>query len=200
MAWKVSKYGVSSGEYFPVFGLNTERYSEFLRIQSKCGKKRTRKCSLFGHFSHSIMFIFSKVSGSWPSSLLEMNILMYFSKIIKTFFFVKYLSWFPLHLILRITKPPLSGFLQKSISKNLFYTISFLFLHPEILNTIFFKLSLPIYWLAILSNSFQWSLQKIKNAIKSHKDVNIKQSLTAKKILAKDKYRKIWFFVALAIL
>ena len=25
-AWKVSKYGVISGPYFPVFGLNTERY------------------------------------------------------------------------------------------------------------------------------------------------------------------------------
>ena len=29
--------------YFPVFGLNTERYSVFLRIQSGCGKIRTRK-------------------------------------------------------------------------------------------------------------------------------------------------------------
>ena len=27
---------------FPTFGLNTERYSVFLRIQSKCGKIRTR--------------------------------------------------------------------------------------------------------------------------------------------------------------
>ena len=25
-AWKVSKYGVFSGPYFPAFGLNTERY------------------------------------------------------------------------------------------------------------------------------------------------------------------------------
>ena len=28
-AWKVSKYGVVSGPYFPAFGLNTERYSVF---------------------------------------------------------------------------------------------------------------------------------------------------------------------------
>ena len=28
-AWKVSKYGVFSGPYFPTFGLNTERYSAF---------------------------------------------------------------------------------------------------------------------------------------------------------------------------
>ena len=31
--WKVSRYGVISGPYFPVFGLNTERYSVSLRIQ-----------------------------------------------------------------------------------------------------------------------------------------------------------------------
>ena len=33
--WKVSKYGVLSGPYFPLFGLNTEIYSVNLRIQSK---------------------------------------------------------------------------------------------------------------------------------------------------------------------
>ena len=31
-----------SGPYFPAFGLNTERCSVFLRIQSECGKTRTR--------------------------------------------------------------------------------------------------------------------------------------------------------------
>ena len=31
-----------SGLYFPAFGLNTERYSVSLRIQSECGKMRTR--------------------------------------------------------------------------------------------------------------------------------------------------------------
>ena len=31
-----------SGQYFPAFGLNTERYYVSLRIQSKCGKIRTR--------------------------------------------------------------------------------------------------------------------------------------------------------------
>ena len=31
-----------SGPYFPVFGLNTKRYSVSLRIQSECGKIRTR--------------------------------------------------------------------------------------------------------------------------------------------------------------
>ena len=32
-----------SGPYFPEFGLNMERYSVSLRIQSKCGKIRSRK-------------------------------------------------------------------------------------------------------------------------------------------------------------
>ena len=34
-AWKVSKYGVFSGLYFPVFGLNTEIYEANLCIQSE---------------------------------------------------------------------------------------------------------------------------------------------------------------------
>ena len=38
----MSKYGVFSGPYFPMFGLNTERYSVSLHIQSECGKIRTR--------------------------------------------------------------------------------------------------------------------------------------------------------------
>ena len=31
-----------SGPHFPAFGLNMERYSVSLRIQSECGKMRTR--------------------------------------------------------------------------------------------------------------------------------------------------------------
>ena len=52
-AWKVSKYGVISGPYFPVFGLNTEVYSVNLHIQSEYRKIWTRKTSIFGHFSRS---------------------------------------------------------------------------------------------------------------------------------------------------
>ena len=37
--------------YFPVFGLNTEIYGVNLRIQSEYRKMRTRKNSVFGHFS-----------------------------------------------------------------------------------------------------------------------------------------------------
>ena len=76
-AWKVSKYGVVSSPYFPVFGLNYEDllrkppYSiriqenmdqKWLRIwtlfanlpmQSEYREIRTRNNSVFGHFSHS---------------------------------------------------------------------------------------------------------------------------------------------------
>ena len=50
----VSKYGVISGPYFSVFGLNTEIYEVNLRIQCKYRKMRTRNNSVFGHFSHSV--------------------------------------------------------------------------------------------------------------------------------------------------
>ena len=47
------KYGVFYGPYFPTFELNMEKYSVSLRIQFECGKIRTRKNSVFGHFSCS---------------------------------------------------------------------------------------------------------------------------------------------------
>ena len=60
--WKVSKYGVFSGPYFSVFGLNTKIYGLNLRIQIEYRKIQTKKNSLFGHFSHSdvlsLFFIF----------------------------------------------------------------------------------------------------------------------------------------------
>ena len=48
-AWKVSKYGVFSGPYFPAFGQNMEIISEYRKI-------RTRKSSVFGLFSRSGKF------------------------------------------------------------------------------------------------------------------------------------------------
>ena len=45
--WKVSKYGVFSGPYFPVFAQNKEIYGVNLRTQSKYRKIRTRKKSTF---------------------------------------------------------------------------------------------------------------------------------------------------------
>ena len=52
-AWKVSKYGVISGPYFPVFGLNTEIYGVNFRIQSEYRKIRITNNSVFGQFSPS---------------------------------------------------------------------------------------------------------------------------------------------------
>ena len=52
---------VFSGRYFLAFGLNTERYGVSLRIQSKFGKMRTRKNSVFGHFSPSDELFFWSV-------------------------------------------------------------------------------------------------------------------------------------------
>ena len=51
--WKVSKYGVFSGRYFPVFRLKTEIFFINLYIQSECRKIWTRKNSVSGHFSRS---------------------------------------------------------------------------------------------------------------------------------------------------
>ena len=39
-----------SGLHFPTFELNTDRYSVFLHIQSKCGKMRTRKTLITDSF------------------------------------------------------------------------------------------------------------------------------------------------------
>ena len=40
-AWKVSKYGVFSGPYFPVFGLNMERYGVSGLNTGKYGPEKT---------------------------------------------------------------------------------------------------------------------------------------------------------------
>ena len=53
-ASKVFECGVISGPYFFVFGLNTERYSVSLRIQTEYRKIRTRNNFVFGHFSRSV--------------------------------------------------------------------------------------------------------------------------------------------------
>ena len=67
--WKVSKYGVISGPYFPVFGVNTEICSVNLRIQSEYRKIWTRNNSVFGHFSRSVRFRF-QVLFVFSSSIL----------------------------------------------------------------------------------------------------------------------------------
>ena len=51
-----------SGPYFPAFGLNTEIYSVSLRVQSECGKRRTRITPNTDTFYIVIVFPFSVVS------------------------------------------------------------------------------------------------------------------------------------------
>ena len=58
-AWKVSKYGVISGQYFSVSGLNTEICWLNLRIQSEYRKMRTKNNSVFGQFSRSVDYSYS---------------------------------------------------------------------------------------------------------------------------------------------
>ena len=54
--WKLSKIGIFSSSYFPVFGLNTKIYGVNHCIQSEYRKIRTRKNSVFEHFSRSDNF------------------------------------------------------------------------------------------------------------------------------------------------
>ena len=56
-ARKVSKWGVFSGPYFPVFELDTENYGGNLRIQSEYKKIQARKNSVFGHFSCNVQSV-----------------------------------------------------------------------------------------------------------------------------------------------
>ena len=51
--WKVSVFEVFTVPCFLAFGLNTERYRVSLRIQSECGKIRSRNISEYGYFSRS---------------------------------------------------------------------------------------------------------------------------------------------------
>ena len=47
-----------SGPYFPAFGLNTERYSVSLRIQSECGEIQTRRTLNTDTFHAVYIFVY----------------------------------------------------------------------------------------------------------------------------------------------
>ena len=49
----------------------TERYGVSLRNQSECGKIRTRKYSIFGHFSGSVLFQNSEAPLNQNATLRE---------------------------------------------------------------------------------------------------------------------------------
>ena len=57
-----------SGSHFPEFGLNTERYSVSLRIQSECEKMRTRKTSNADSF-HAVFL--ANVQTIYPLKMSE---------------------------------------------------------------------------------------------------------------------------------
>ena len=61
-----------SGLYFPAFGLITERYGVSLRIQSECGKIRTRKTPNTDIF-HAVLTL---VTYSEPIKLVALKLQM----------------------------------------------------------------------------------------------------------------------------
>ena len=87
----MSKYRVFSGPYFPVFGLNTERYSVFLRIQSECRKIRTRKNSVFGHFSggfYAIRFMKGMIRMIRNEMLRNITLAIFLHEVNERYFFL----------------------------------------------------------------------------------------------------------------
>ena len=63
---KCGLHGVKSVQirsfFWSLFFHIQSEYGEILRIQSECGKIRTRKHSVFGHFSRSVMFYVSDLN------------------------------------------------------------------------------------------------------------------------------------------
>ena len=80
---KMSKYGVSSGLYFLLFGLNTEIYSVNFRILSEYRKIRTRKKSIFGHFSRSVWIVFLVTSKALNELIFIIILKQIFAEITK---------------------------------------------------------------------------------------------------------------------
>ena len=99
-AWKVSKYGVFSDPYFPVFGLNTEIYSVNLRIRSEYMKIRTRKNSVFGYFSGSVivtkLFVIQTICIQW-NKLDMYSIIIYLSQTSFSDLFTQNSNFYNLH-------------------------------------------------------------------------------------------------------
>ena len=89
-AWKVSKYGVFSGPYFPAFGLNTERYRVSLRIQSECGKIRTTKKSKLDTF-HRVQRLLFVETAVRKIDTQHKCFPVKIAKLLKTPFFIKHL-------------------------------------------------------------------------------------------------------------
>ena len=68
IAWKVSKYGVFSDPYFPVFGLNTEYLSVFSPNTGKYGPEKIRIWTLFTQFYIKFFFLDLKKNSIYGNS------------------------------------------------------------------------------------------------------------------------------------
>ena len=82
-----------SVSYFPAFGLNTEKYGVFLRTQSECWKIRTRRNSIFGHFSRSV---YADFITKWD--LCSWNVLQrresFINQVVRLFYITKQGQWY----------------------------------------------------------------------------------------------------------
>ena len=74
IAWKMSKYGVISGPYFSVFGLNTERYGVFSPNTEKCGPEITPYLDTF-HAVH-VLALRGDLPGKRWRQLLAFGIML----------------------------------------------------------------------------------------------------------------------------
>ena len=67
--WKVSKYGVISGPYFPTFGLNTERYKYLSVWSPNAGKYRPEITPNLGTFhavtQHCFQWVIQHYKLNW---------------------------------------------------------------------------------------------------------------------------------------
>ena len=79
--WKVSKYGVIYGSYFPVVKLNTDMYRVNLRIQSEYRKTRTRNNLMWTLFTQCKYYAkLFQIRSSLLSKLLPLLFLRFFQK------------------------------------------------------------------------------------------------------------------------
>ena len=85
IAWKVSKYGVISGPYFPAFGVNTERYevSKYLSVFSPNVGKYGPEITPYGETFHAVLglviviIVFGSDRTSSAATLLNYLHIMY---------------------------------------------------------------------------------------------------------------------------
>ena len=70
-AWKVSVFGFFPGLYFPAIGLNTERFSVSVHVQSECGKIRTRKLRIRTTVLKKLLANINKINSNVSKVILK---------------------------------------------------------------------------------------------------------------------------------